>query len=83
MSFGVFNELGWMDWFLWIMVEDVRKKFFKEVKVLIVIGGWGDIIGFLVVVFLDEIWKIFVENVVSMVRVIGVDGVDIDWEYLG
>ncbi|VBB81290.1 Putative Glycoside Hydrolase Family 18 [Podospora comata] len=83
MSPGVFNEPGRMDWPLWTTVEDVRKKFPKEAKVLIAIGGWGDTIGFSVAALSDETRKTFAENVASMVRVTGADGVDIDWEYPG
>ncbi|KAK0669140.1 glycoside hydrolase superfamily [Cercophora samala] len=83
MSPGVFNEPGGMDWPLWTTVEEVREKFPKETKVLIAIGGWGDTIGFSVAALTDETRKTFAENVASMVRVTGADGVDIDWEYPG
>ncbi|KAK4162312.1 glycoside hydrolase superfamily [Cladorrhinum sp. PSN259] len=83
MSPGVFNIPERTDYPLFTTVEDVRAKFPKDTKVMIAIGGWGDTIGFSVAALTDETRKTFAENVASMLRITGADGVDIDWEYPG
>ncbi|KAL2134304.1 hypothetical protein VTI74DRAFT_501 [Chaetomium olivicolor] len=83
MSPGVFNEPERTDWPLFTTVDEVRRKFPKDTKVMIAIGGWGDTIGFSVAALTDETRKTFALNVANMVAATGADGVDIDWEYPG
>lgn len=83
MSPGVFNDPGRVEWPLFTNLEEVRAKFLVDTKIMVAIGGWGDTIGFSVAALTDESRKTFAENVASMVRTTGADGVDIDWEYPG
>lgn len=83
MSPGVFNDPGRVEWPLFTNLEEVRAKFLVDTNIMVAIGGWGDTIGFSVAALTDESRKTFAENVASMVRTTGADGVDIDWEYPG
>ncbi|KAK4229236.1 endochitinase 1 [Podospora fimiseda] len=83
MSPGVFNTPENTNYPLFTTVKEVRALFPKQTKVLIAIGGWGDTLGFSVAALTEETRQIFAENVASMLRITGADGVDIDWEYPG
>ncbi|KAK2790447.1 hypothetical protein FQN53_009470 [Emmonsiellopsis sp. PD_33] len=68
---------------LFTSVDKVRGQFAQGTKVMVAIGGWGDTEGFSVAARNESSRKRWAENVKGMVEGLGVDGVDIDWEYPG
>ncbi|CAI7664394.1 unnamed protein product [Penicillium pancosmium] len=64
-------------------VDDMRKRFSPDTKLMIAIGGWGDSAGFSTGSKDDASRKRYAKNVASMLDANGFDGVDIDWEYPG
>jgi len=54
-----------------------------QLKVLLSVGGWGGSKYFSDVASTDSSRKIFVINLVILVAMYNLDGVDIDWEYPG
>ncbi|MCJ1308588.1 helicase [Agyrium rufum] len=70
-------------WPLLTTVDQMRRKFPKDSKVLISIGGWADDIGWRIAVATDTSQRLSARNVGAMVKDTGSDGVDIDWEYPG
>ncbi|KAJ5768084.1 hypothetical protein N7533_000667 [Penicillium manginii] len=64
-------------------VDDMRKRFSPDTKLMIAIGGWGDSAGFSTGSKDDASRKRYAKNVASMLETNGFDGVDIDWEYPG
>ncbi|MCJ1466149.1 hypothetical protein MMC07_004768 [Pseudocyphellaria aurata] len=83
MSPGIFNQRQPTSWPLFTTVEKVRSQLASGTKVMVAIGGWGDTKGFSEAARTKEGRKIFAENVGRMVKAVGPDGVDIDWEYPG
>ena len=71
------------DWPLFTSVPEVRSKFAPGTKVMIAIGGWGDTQGFSQGAATEQTRKHFAQNVKSMLKFTGADGVDVDWEYPG
>jgi len=63
-------------------VSDVKAKFSSRTKVLISVGGWGDD-GFSAAMANATSRALFAENVATMLKETGADGVDIDCEYPG
>ncbi|KAH8683332.1 glycoside hydrolase superfamily, partial [Tricladium varicosporioides] len=66
---------------LFTTIEEVRSKFTTGTKVMVAIGGWGDVSGFEEAARTVEGREKWAKNVRVMVEKLGVDGVDIDWEY--
>ncbi len=56
------------------------RKWNPELKVLLSVGGWGAG-GFSEAAFTETGRRIFAETCADAVRVIGLDGIDLDWEY--
>lgn len=71
------------DWPIFMSVDDVRKRFPADTKVMVAIGGWGDTQGFDVAARTEQSRQTFARNVAAMLDATGADGVDIDWEYPG
>lgn len=61
----------------------LRAKFDPSVKVCMAVGGWGDTDGFSKAAATDASRKLFAKNVVDVVKRLGYDCVDIDWEFPG
>ncbi|OJD11381.1 hypothetical protein AJ78_07842 [Emergomyces pasteurianus Ep9510] len=68
---------------LFTTVGNVRAQFAPGTKVMIAIGGWGDTKGFSEAARTEEGRKNWSANVAAMVKAMGADGVDMDWEYPG
>jgi len=51
-----------------------------DLKILLSIGGWGAG-GFSEAAFTDEGRRLFADTACDAVRTLGLDGIDIDWEY--
>ncbi|EDN06047.1 chitinase [Histoplasma capsulatum] len=68
---------------LFTTVDKVRKQFAPGTKVMIAIGGWGDTKGFSDAARTVEGRKNWAANVAAMVKEMGADGIDVDWEYPG
>ncbi|KAF7157692.1 hypothetical protein CNMCM6106_003545 [Aspergillus hiratsukae] len=64
-------------------VENMRKRFGPDTKVMIAIGGWGDTAGFSDAAKDEASRTRYAKNVATMINNLGFDGVDIDWEYPG
>ncbi|GAQ04724.1 hypothetical protein ALT_2045 [Aspergillus lentulus] len=64
-------------------VENMRKRFAPDTKVMIAIGGWGDTAGFSEGAKDEASRTKYAKNVATMINNLGFDGVDIDWEYPG
>ncbi|KAH1598465.1 hypothetical protein V6Z88_003754 [Aspergillus fumigatus] len=64
-------------------VETLRKRFGPDTKVMVAIGGWGDTKGFSEGAKDDASRARYAKNVATMIEDLGIDGVDIDWEYPG
>ncbi|KAB8070770.1 glycoside hydrolase superfamily [Aspergillus leporis] len=64
-------------------IDTTRKRFSKDTKLLVAIGGWGDTSGFSTGAKDEASRKRYAKNVAAMVQEFGLDGVDIDWEYPG
>lgn len=62
------------EWPFFTTVEEIRKKFEKEAKILIAIGGWGDE-GFEEAASTEEKSELWASNVARMVAHTGADGV--------
>ncbi|KAL5946194.1 hypothetical protein ACKVV1_004966 [Pyricularia oryzae] len=83
MQSPIFNEDSRKEWPLFTSVETVRRQFLPGTKVMIAIGGWGDVAGFETAAASAESRKRFAANVARMVEATGADGIDLDWEYPG
>ena len=68
---------------LFTTVNEVRKQFSPDTKIMVAIGGWGDTHGFEQAAHDDVSRKRWAGQVGAMVDLTGADGVDIDWEYPG
>lgn len=55
-------------------VEETRKKFPKETKIMVAIGGWGNEEGFRQAAKSEDGVQFWVENVRRMVESTGADG---------
>ncbi|KAH1301340.1 hypothetical protein KXX13_002804 [Aspergillus fumigatus] len=64
-------------------VNNMRKRFAPDTKVMIAIGGWGDTAGFSEGAKDEASRTKYAKNVATMINNLGFDGVDIDWEYPG
>ncbi|KAH2285226.1 hypothetical protein KXW29_007493 [Aspergillus fumigatus] len=64
-------------------VNNMRKRFAPDTKVMIAIGGWGDTAGFSEGTKDEASRTKYAKNVATMINNLGFDGVDIDWEYPG
>lgn len=64
-------------------VDEMRKRFSPDTKLMIAIGGWGDSAGFSAGAKDETTRKQYAKNVAAMLDANGFDGVDIDWEYPG
>ncbi|RHZ51771.1 hypothetical protein CDV55_101725 [Aspergillus turcosus] len=64
-------------------VDNMRKRFGPDTKVMIAIGGWGDTAGFSDGAKDEASRTRYAKNVATMINNLGFDGVDIDWEYPG
>lgn len=82
MRADTFNNDSRVDWPLFRSVASARKAFSDHAKILVAIGGWGDM-GFDVAGRTEKTRHTFARNVARMVEATGADGVDIDWEYPG
>lgn len=71
------------DFPLFTTVDKVRSQFDPGTKVMVAIGGWGDVSGFQDASRHQETRQRWAARVRDMVDVTGADGVDIDWEYPG
>ncbi|ETS73146.1 hypothetical protein PFICI_15091 [Pestalotiopsis fici W106-1] len=84
MQSSSFNSNGSQtDWPIFMSVNDTRRKFPVDTKIMVAIGGWGDTEGFDVAARTEQSRQRFARNVAAMVESTGADGVDIDWEYPG
>ncbi|PNY27818.1 chitinase 3 [Tolypocladium capitatum] len=68
---------------LFTTVDEVRKQFQPDTKVMVAIGGWGDSQGFEEAARDAESRGRWARQTKAMVDQTGADGVDIDWEYPG
>ncbi len=58
------------------------KKTYPELKILLMVGGWGyNADGFSQMAKDETKRKAFVENILNACETYGIDGVDLDWEY--
>ncbi|EOO00806.1 putative chitinase 1 protein [Phaeoacremonium minimum UCRPA7] len=80
-STEVHHVLDW--WPFWADVGKLRQYFTPETKIMVAIGGWGDVAGFERAAKSEESRQTFAASVAKMVETTGADGVDIDWEYPG
>ncbi|OJJ99978.1 hypothetical protein ASPACDRAFT_119904 [Aspergillus aculeatus ATCC 16872] len=64
-------------------VSTMRNRFGPDTKVMIAIGGWGDTSGFSQGSKDEASRTRYAKNVATMINNLGLDGVDIDWEYPG
>ena len=64
-------------------VKKMRARFDDGTKVMVAIGGWGDTAGFSAGAVSNSSRSLYAQNVAAMVNNLGLDGVDIDWEYPG
>ncbi|KAJ4303091.1 hypothetical protein N0V90_001982 [Kalmusia sp. IMI 367209] len=78
-----FNDPNQTSWPLFMTVEEARKKFSKDTKVMIAIGGWGNSAGFEEAARSEAGRGEWAEGVRRMVEATGADGIDVDWEYPG
>lgn len=84
MNSAVFNvDEAPADWPLFAAVDDVRRLFPRDTKVMVAIGGWGDSRGFEDAAKDGPSRARWARQVAAMVKRTGADGVDIDWEYPG
>lgn len=67
---------------LFTTVGQVRAKFDTGTKVMVAIGGWGDL-GFEDAARNHVSRRRWAKHVKTMIDKTGADGVDIDWEYPG
>ncbi|MBE3045988.1 hypothetical protein IMZ48_26305 [Candidatus Bathyarchaeota archaeon] len=66
---------------VWPLFTTPDTQFQDGTKFLVAIGGWGDLTGGFDAAAKDPgPWS---KNVAKMVKDLGADGVDIDWEYHG
>lgn len=68
---------------LFTTVEETRRQFHADAKIMVAIGGWGDSQGFEKACRDESSRKQWCKNVKTMIDTTGADGVDIDWEYPG
>jgi GH18 family chitinase len=73
MKSSIFNQKEVSEWPLFTTVEEVRSKFAKGTKIMIAIGGWGDI-GFSKASTTVNTRRLFAKNVKAMVDATGADG---------
>lgn len=64
-------------------LNEVRALFDQGTKVCMAIGGWGDTSGFSAGAATEASRKTFAANVAKVVKDLGYDCVDVDWEYPG
>ncbi|GIJ84935.1 hypothetical protein Asppvi_003790 [Aspergillus pseudoviridinutans] len=64
-------------------VETMRKRFSPDTKLMVAVGGWGDTNGFSEGATDDVSRTRYAKNVAAMINNLGIDGIDIDWEYPG
>lgn len=69
----MFTDEGRNDWPLFRSVSSAREAFVDGTKILVAIGGWGDV-GFSSIAQNDTTRKSFAQNVARMVQVTGADG---------
>ncbi|KAJ6437403.1 glycoside hydrolase family 18, chitinase [Purpureocillium lavendulum] len=68
------------DWPLFTTVEQVRRQFSPQTKVMVAIGGWGDSLGFEEAARDAQSRTRWAGQVAAMVAQTGADGVDVDWD---
>ncbi|RDA83370.1 hypothetical protein CP532_4732 [Ophiocordyceps camponoti-leonardi (nom. inval.)] len=68
---------------LFTSVDEVRRQFRPETKLMVAIGGWGDSKGFETAARSADSRRRWARQVRAMLDSTGADGVDIDWEYPG
>lgn len=74
MRSSIFNEKKKVpDWSLFTTVDEVRSKFAEGTKIMIAIGGWGDV-GFSKASLTVNTRRLFAKNVKAMVDATGADG---------
>lgn len=61
------------EWPLFRTVKSIRDSFTEGMKILVAIGGWGDL-GFPAAAKNDAARKAFARNVAKMIEATGVDG---------
>lgn len=74
MSSKLFNEPDRSQWPFWAEVDKLRPQFAPETKIMVAIGGWGDVAGFEHAAKTEESRQIFASNIAKMVEQTGVDG---------
>ncbi|KJZ75381.1 hypothetical protein HIM_05307 [Hirsutella minnesotensis 3608] len=68
---------------LFLPVNETRRLFEPDTKIMVAIGGWGDTRGFEEAASTSHARKRWARQVRAMIDHTGADGVDIDWEYPG
>jgi hypothetical protein len=74
MQSEIFNDQDRNEWPLFLSVEDTRKQFSKNTKVMVAIGGWGNEDGFREAARSGKGRQKWAEGVRRMVEKTGADG---------
>ncbi|XP_055344408.1 chitinase-3-like protein 1 [Paramacrobiotus metropolitanus] len=61
-------------------IRYVRRSY-PNIKLVLSVGGWGTVNSFNAIAASSELRKFFISSMISVVRQIGYDGLDISWEY--
>lgn len=69
-----FNEPERSQWPFWADVGKLRQYFTPETKIMVAIGGWGDVAGFERAAKSEESRQTFAASVAKMVETTGADG---------